>query len=166
MKSGRCVLVCACVQVCVSLCLFPFKSGKCFLVCSWTNVHILCKVATLATERQHCHTAQIRAHLLGGLCGFFQLLDLSNPHQCWKCPFVYLLQLLRRKSSKYIATEYSIFLFWGSGINTTVDLANTDPSQWQPEPLPPIYISVAEGSSENFGRRKSFLSCTQPPTVL
>lgn len=33
--------------------LLPFKSGKCFLVCSWTNVLILCKVATLATERQH-----------------------------------------------------------------------------------------------------------------
>lgn len=72
--------MCACVQGCVSLHLLPLKSGKCFLVCHWTNVQILCEVATLATERQHCQMDRLRVCLLGGVYGFFQLLDLSNHH--------------------------------------------------------------------------------------
>lgn len=69
----------ACVQGCVSLHLLPLKSGRRFLVCSWINVHVLGKVATLGTESQHCQMHRIRICLLGGLCGFFQLLALSNP---------------------------------------------------------------------------------------
>lgn len=72
-----------CAPVCRGV--FPYicshlKVESVFLCVVGQMFRYCVKFATLATERQHCQMDRLRVCLLGGVYGFFQLLDLSNRH--------------------------------------------------------------------------------------